>query len=323
MIEIVELTKRYGRFTAVNGISFRVDRGEVLGFLGPNGAGKSTTMRMITGYIPPTQGRVAVGGMDTVQDALAVRKMIGYLPENAPSYGELTVAEYLRFIAEMRGFKRQEQIARVAAVMELTTLSKEQNQLIETLSKGFRQRVCFAQALIHDPPVLILDEPTDGLDPNQKHELRRVIRRMGETKTIVLSTHILEEMEAVCTRALIIARGRIAADGTPASLAARSPYHNAVLLHVRAEDAARSDDLRKIPGVKSVEKLSAAPANTGEGASSVRLRLFSENGRTILDEVHRYLREHRLEPLEIHSEQGRVDEVFRVVTGVAAEQEQK
>lgn len=323
MIEIVELTKRYGRFTAVNGISFRVDRGEVLGFLGPNGAGKSTTMRMITGYIPPTQGRVAVGGMDTVQDALAVRKMIGYLPENAPSYGELTVAEYLRFIAEMRGFKRQEQIARVAAVMELTTLSKEQNQLIETLSKGFRQRVCFAQALIHDPPVLILDEPTDGLDPNQKHELRRVIRRMGETKTIVLSTHILEEMEAVCTRALIIARGRIAADGTPASLAARSPYHNAVLLHVRAEDAARSDDLRKIPGVKSVEKLSAAPANTGEEASSVRLRLFSENGRTILDEVHRYLREHRLEPLEIHSEQGRVDEVFRVVTGVAAEQEQK
>ena len=203
MIEVKNLVKQFGNLTAVDGITFDVDRGEVLGFLGPNGAGKSTTMKMITCFIAPTAGTVAVGGKDILADPLAVRRQIGYLPESAPSYGEMTVTEFLRFMAEMRGMRGAAIGQAVERVVEITALEEVRRQIVETLSKGYRQRTCFAQALIHDPPVLILDEPTDGLDPNQKHEMRQLIRRMRHEKTIILSTHILEEMEAVCSRAVI------------------------------------------------------------------------------------------------------------------------
>ena len=228
MIEVKELVKEFGRNRAVDGISFKVRKGEVLGFLGPNGAGKSTTMRMITCFIPPTSGTVLVGGKDILSESVAVRELIGYLPESAPSYPEMQVNEFLRFMAEVRGMAGAERDRRIDQVTELTSLTEVRGQIIDTLSKGFRQRVCFAQALIHDPPVLVLDEPTDGLDPNQKHDMRQVIKRMAENKTVVLSTHILEEMEAVCTRAIIIARGKLVADGTPDDLAGMSRYHNAV-----------------------------------------------------------------------------------------------
>ncbi|MBI3992016.1 MAG: ATP-binding cassette domain-containing protein, partial [Candidatus Lambdaproteobacteria bacterium] len=199
MIKVTDLVKNYGRFTAVDGISFEVAPGDILGFLGPNGAGKSTTMKIITCFIPPTSGAVDVNGHDIAKDPIGVRRQIGYLPESAPSYGEMTVNEFLRFMGDVRGMTAGERDRRKDEVMELTALHAVREQLIETLSKGFRQRVCLAQAILHDPPVLILDEPTDGLDPNQKHDMRNLIRQMSANKTIILSTHILEEMEAVCT----------------------------------------------------------------------------------------------------------------------------
>jgi ABC-2 type transport system ATP-binding protein len=218
VIEVHHLTKQYGRVTAVNDVSFRVERGEILGFLGPNGAGKSTTMRMITGFIPPSSGRVQVGGHDVTEAPLAVKRLIGYLPEAAPSYPDMTVHGFLAFAAEMRGLSGDARKRAIGRVVELCFLGSVLHQSIDTLSKGYRHRTCLAQALIHDPEVLILDEPTDGLDPNQKHEVRNVIRELGRTKAIIFSTHILEEVDAVCTRAIIIDRGRIVASGTPDEL---------------------------------------------------------------------------------------------------------
>ncbi len=218
MIRIENLVKSFGAKRAVNGISFTVERGEVLGFLGPNGAGKSTTMRMITGFIPPTSGTISVGGHDVVESPLEAKRLIGYLPEAAPSYPDMTVHGFLSFAAEMRGLAGEARRKAVGRVIELCFLGSVLHQSIDTLSKGYRHRTCLAQALIHDPEVLILDEPTDGLDPNQKHEVRNVIRELGRTKAIIFSTHILEEVDAVCTRAIIIDRGRIVASGTPDEL---------------------------------------------------------------------------------------------------------
>jgi len=218
MIRIESLVKAFGAKRAVDGISFAVERGEVLGFLGPNGAGKSTTMRMITGYLEPTSGRVSVGGHDVVEAPLEAKRLIGYLPEAAPSYPDMTVEGFLNFAARMRGLEGQARKRAVARVVELCFLSSVLYQPIDTLSKGYRHRTCLAQALIHDPDVLILDEPTDGLDPNQKHEVRNVIRELGRTKAIIFSTHILEEVDAACTRAIIIDRGRVVASGTPDEL---------------------------------------------------------------------------------------------------------
>ncbi len=218
MIQIENLVKAFGAKRAVDGVSFAVERGEVLGFLGPNGAGKSTTMRMITGFIPPTSGRVRVGGHDVAEAPLEVKRLIGYLPEAAPSYPDMTVHGFLSFAAEMRGLAGAARRKAVGRVIELCFLGSVLHQSIDTLSKGYRHRTCLAQALIHDPEVLILDEPTDGLDPNQKHEVRNVIRELGRTKAIIFSTHILEEVDAVCTRAIIIDRGRIVASGTPDEL---------------------------------------------------------------------------------------------------------
>ncbi len=223
LVETRALVKKFGAFTAVDGISFTVDRGEVVGFLGPNGAGKSTTMKIIAGFLEPTSGSAFVAGHDSRTDSIAARRRLGYLPEGAPAYPDMTVAAFLEFVAAMRGLSKPLARERLAELVERIDLAEVWNRRMDALSKGFKRRVGIAQALVHDPDVLILDEPTDGLDPNQKHEMRELIRTLAPNKAIVVSTHILEEVEAICTRAIIIARGKMLADSTPAELLARAP----------------------------------------------------------------------------------------------------
>ena len=223
LIEIEGLTKRFGGFTAVDNVTFSVSRGEVLGFLGPNGAGKSTTMRMLAAFMTPTSGTARICGHDVQAQSLAARRQLGFLPEGAPTYPEMTVIAFLRFVARVRGYSGGELADRVDHAIRLTTLAGVRLQPVETLSKGFKRRVGLAQALLHDPPVLVLDEPTDGLDPNQKHEVRTLINQMAPQKAIVISTHLLEEVDSVCTRAIVIAGGRVVADATPADLAKLHP----------------------------------------------------------------------------------------------------
>jgi ABC-2 type transport system ATP-binding protein len=218
MIQVQNLRKVFGSKVAVDDVSFTVEKGQVLGFLGPNGAGKSTSMRMVTGYFRPTAGSIKVGGIDMLEEPELAKRSLGYLPENAPLYSDMTVASFLGFCAEMRGLNGAAKAKAIDRVLDLCFLHKVRNQSVDTLSKGYRHRTCFAQSIIHDPEILILDEPTDGLDPNQKHEIRNLIKHMGETKAIIFSTHILEEVEAACTRAMIIDRGKVVADGTPAQL---------------------------------------------------------------------------------------------------------
>ena len=253
MIKTERLSKRYDTLTAVDDVSFEVRPGEVLGFLGPNGAGKTTTMRMLAGFIAPTSGTASICGHDVTTDPLAAKRSIGYLPEGAPLYGEMTVLGFLEFIADLRALSASARTSRLDYVIGRLQLATVLEQTIETLSKGFRRRVGLAQALLPDPPVLILDEPTDGLDPNQKHEVRALINEMSQGKIIIISTHLLEEVDAVCTRAIIIARGRIVADDTPQGLAARSRYHNAVSLQLdgtqdllAARDAHRRTAARRV-----------------------------------------------------------------------------
>src|SRR3954447_23412217 len=251
MIKVQNLAKAFGTKRAVDGISFSVERGEVLGFLGPNGAGKSTTMRMITGFIPPTAGNITVGGFDVVDSPIEARRLIGYLPENAPAYTDMTVYGFLKFCGEVRGLRGETLRKAVHRVVEMCFLERVLHQSVETLSKGYRHRTCFAQSLIHDPEVLVLDEPTDGLDPNQKHEVRGIIRRMGEKKAIIFSTHILEEVDAVCSRAIIIDRGKIVANGTPAQLRQKSDWAGAVTLRVTGVSPSLvKARLSEVPGVK-------------------------------------------------------------------------
>jgi ABC-2 type transport system ATP-binding protein len=223
MLTVNTLSKSFGQIQAVKGVSFTVEKGEVLGFLGPNGAGKSTTMRMITGFIPPTAGTAVICGHDIQTDPVAAKRCIGYLPENAPSYHTMSVTDFLTFIGRIRGFEGADLQKKVEAAIEKSRLESVRKQTIETLSKGYRQRTCFAQAILHDPKVLIMDEPTDGLDPNQKFVVREMIKEMAADKAIIVSTHILEEVDAVCTRALVIANGEIVANGTPAELRAKDP----------------------------------------------------------------------------------------------------
>src|SRR5438093_9058764 len=232
MIRVENLVKTFGPTRAVDGVSFSVERGEVLGFLGPNGAGKSTSMRMITGFIPPTSGSVSVGGFDMIDNPIPAKRLIGYLPENAPAYADMTVHGFLNFTAELRGLRGEDKKRAVARAVEMCFLDAVLHQSIDTLSKGYRHRTCFAQSIIHDPEILVLDEPTDGLDPNQKFEVRNLIRRMGEKKAIIFSTHILEEVDAVCSRAIIIDRGKIVANGTPRELKQKSDYAGAVSVRV-------------------------------------------------------------------------------------------
>jgi ABC-2 type transport system ATP-binding protein len=305
MIKTEALTKRYGTLTAVDAVSFTVSPGEVLGFLGPNGAGKTTTMRMLAGFIRATSGRASICGHDVDTDSLRSRTCLGYLPEGAPVYGEMTVRDFLNFIADLRRLRGAAR-ARVAAVIERLQLQSVLEQTIETLSKGFRRRVGLAQALMHDPPVLILDEPTDGLDPNQKHEVRSLINEMAGDKTVIISTHILEEVDAVCTRAVIIARGRIVADDTPQGLAARSRYHNAVSLTlVRPEQlAAARAAVAALPLVADVEI----------DTTDARLTALPRNGAPLLSALAELAAAQGIALKELHLESGRLDEVFRTIT---------
>ena len=309
MIVVDALSKQFGQFQAVDEISFEVQRGEVVGFLGPNGAGKSTTMKMLTCYLPPTSGNAEVNGFSINSQTLQVQEQIGYLPESAPSYNEMQVEEFLSFIGEVRGYTGSELRRRVGRVLELTSLQEARKQIIDTLSKGFRQRTCLAQALIHDPPVLILDEPTDGLDPNQKHEVRELIRRMSEERTILVSTHILEEVEAVCTRALIISEGRLVGLGTPDELLSQSIYRNAITLSVSGVNAETLlEDLNSLEQVYSVERLEDMP----NGAITVRV--FPKDRESISSELEKFLKKKKMSIEQFFVERGRLDEVFRKLT---------
>lgn len=315
MVEIENLSKRFGELTAVDDVSFQAARGDVLGFLGPNGAGKSTTMKMITGFIAPDSGRVVVGGEDIALHPVEVKRRIGYLPEGAPLYGDMAVMGFLRFVAEIRGFRGAEAARRIERAVDLVSLGSVLGKPIETLSKGFKRRVGLAQAILHDPEVLILDEPTDGLDPNQKHDVRELIRGMAEDKVIVLSTHILEEVDAVCNRAIIIAEGRIVSDGTPAELVALSAMHNAVSVTVigSAVNGIRAE-LERLPKVHGVR------VDTRDG-ERVRLTVLPEDGAILIEDVSRLVRERGWEVEELRVERGQLDEVFRrVTTGGAAAQ---
>ena len=308
MIKVENLTKLFGAKHAVDGISFSVERGEVLGFLGPNGAGKSTTMRMITGFIPPSAGRVSVGGFDVLDKPIEAKRLIGYLPENAPAYTDMTVSGFLNFAAEIRGMRGDSRKKAVTRVVEMCFLQNVLHQSVETLSKGYRHRTCFAQSIIHDPDVLILDEPTDGLDPNQKHEVRSLIRRMGEKKATIFSTHILEEVDAVCSRAIIIDRGKIVANGTPLELRRKSEWAGAVTLTVRGVPAATvTAKLSQLSGAKRTTV-------TKDAGSKVTVTVFpkpnadGELTRAVIDASQGWQVE------ELHTEEGRMDEVFRSIT---------
>ncbi len=310
MIEVKHLTKRFGTKTAVDNVSFTVEKGEILGFLGPNGAGKSTSMRMITGFLPPTRGTAVIGGDDIREAPIAARSRMGYLPENAPVYPEMTVRGYLNFCAEIRGFSGEARKRRVAETVERCFLRGVEPQTIGTLSKGYRQRVCFAQSILHDPEYLIMDEPTDGLDPNQKHEVRQMIRRMSADKAIVLSTHILDEVDAICTRAIIIAAGRVAVDDTPENLRARSTIHGALSLTLAPTDPRQVlARVRKIDGVRDARLIDAE-----NGAVNIRVFPAQSADPQIADRVVSALSEGGFELRALFVERGRLDEVFRTIT---------
>ena len=300
-IEARRLCKHYGPLVAVDDLSFDVGAGEVLGFLGPNGAGKSTTMKMLTGFLAPTSGTALINGHDIVDDSLEARRCIGYLPEGAPSYGEMTVRAFLQFVARVRGFAGRAVVSAAGEAIERLNLDGVTEQTIETLSKGFKRRVGLAQALIHDPQVLILDEPTDGLDPNQKHEVRRLIREMAQDKIIVISTHLLEEVHALCNRAMIIAHGRLLVDDSPAGLIARSRYHEAVTLVVDQPERVASV-LSELPEARKVE------LREGE------LTVFPREGRRLFEVISDAVRANGWAVSELRLEAGRLDEVFRQVT---------
>jgi ABC-2 type transport system ATP-binding protein len=307
MLEVSNLVRRFGSFTAVDGISFRIGRGEVLGFLGPNGAGKSTTMKMITGFLGATEGNVTIGGIDVSADPIAAKKLIGYLPEGAPAYPDMTPAGYLDFIAQVRRLNGAERKRRIEEMVERIELQHVLHQPIETLSKGFKRRVGLAQALLHDPEILILDEPTDGLDPNQKHQVRDLIRELAPEKAIIISTHILEEVAAVCSRAMIIARGKVVADGTPDELMAKSRFHNAVVVQLKGDTLPAfetiRDDVAKVPGVDRIE-----------AEADGRIVVFPQHGQAIADQVAQLARARGWELASFHVDQGRMDEVFRTIT---------
>lgn len=307
MIEVASLSKRFHQSVAVDSVSFAVPKGQVMGFLGPNGAGKTTTMRMIVGSIFPTAGRITINGHDIVGDTIAAQKLIGYLPENAASYGEMSVSEFLAFIADVRLLRGSAREKALDRVREQCVLGEVWHQTIETLSKGFRQRVGFAQALLHDPPVLILDEPTDGLDPNQKYEVRNLIRRMGADKTIILSTHILEEVEAVCSRVVIIARGKVTADSTPQELLKKSKFCHSVILSVtnKSKEEVHSG-VMKLPQVDKVE-------SCDDGT----FRIFPKKQAHIAEEITQLASQNRWRFGEFAIDRGRLDDVFRSLTSEA------
>ncbi len=305
------LTRNYGALRAVDNVSMSIEAGEVLGFLGPNGAGKTTTMRMVAGFLNPSAGTARVCGIDVRDDPVGVRRQIGFLPEGAPIYGEMTTGAYLGFVASVRGFSGAERRRRIRRVVETVSLGEVLGQRIETLSKGFRRRVGLAQTLLHDPPVLILDEPTDGLDPNQKRHVRSLIRSMARDKAIIISTHILEEVDAVCSRAGIIARGRLVADATPAEIKAMASNHNAVLALIpegllpRLETAAAGGEIAEVERVSIVER----------GEKTVQVRLVPRRGCDIAATAIGWLEAQGVFATDITVEQGSLEAVFHEITG--------
>ena len=309
MIKVENLSKSFGPKLAVNRVSFTVERGEVLGFLGPNGAGKSTTMRMVTGFIPPSDGKITVGGHDMLADPIPAKRLIGYLPENAPSYADMTVESFLGFTAELRGLRGDAKTKAISRAVEMCFLEAVLYQSVDTLSKGYRHRTCFAQSIIHDPDVLILDEPTDGLDPNQKHEVRCLIRNMGQRKAIIFSTHILEEVDAACTRAIIIDRGQIVANGTPRELRQKADGAGAILLCVGGVTAAAVTE--RMAQVLNARKTTIVKQEEGKVWARIYPKTQNNNGelaRNVLQAAQGWTVE------ELHTEEGRMDEVFRSIT---------
>lgn len=311
MIEMSGLTKRFGDLIAVDDISFSLQRGEVLGFLGPNGAGKSTTMKMLTGFLHPDGGTASICGFDVVDDPLRAQARIGYLPEGAPLYGDMTPAAFLDFVAEIRGLAGADKRRRIAETATQVRINEVLHRPIDTLSKGYRRRVGLAQAIVHDPDVLILDEPTDGLDPNQKAQVRRLIREMAPRKAIIVSTHILEEVDSICTRAMIVSRGQLVFDGTPRALERRSRYRNAV----RVECAQQAEEDRAAAVLSAVEGV--AQIERPEAGGVVALPL---NGASIVAPVRDALEAASLPVIELHVERGRLDDVFGALTGHVGEE---
>ena len=308
MLEIKGLTRQFGQFIAVNNVSFSVESGEVLGFLGPNGAGKSTTMKMVTGFLSPTSGTAVVCGDDVTRDPIAVKRHIGYLPEGAPLYEDMTPAGLLGFVANVRGLTSADRRSAIDNAVAKLQLDEVYNQQIGTLSKGFKRRVGLAQAILHDPDVLILDEPTDGLDPNQKFQVRELIGEMSEDKAIVISTHLLEEVDAVCNRAVVIARGAKVADGTPADFERRSRYYNSVSVHLKTD---RVDQLRS--AVERIEHVSGV--ELGPVVDDVtQVLVMPVDGSDIVEAVNVQLVENNILAEQIYIERGRLDDVFRQIT---------
>lgn len=307
LIRLDGLTKRFGDLVAVDNVSLSVGVGQVLGFLGPNGAGKTTTMRMLAGFMEPTAGTSFVCDYNVLEQPILVRKNIGFLPEGAPTYGDMAVRSYLEFIAEIRGYDGGEKRQRVRRIVEMVALDGVLNQRIETLSKGYKRRVGLAQSLLHDPPVLILDEPTDGLDPNQKRHVRNLIREMSEDKAIIISTHILEEVDAVCDRAVVIANGKLQADGTPDQLRSRATNHNSVVITVPYLKSREAEEIIKIPGVLSLERISDSDVSS-------RLRLISTERENLAPAISGWLRDKGIPFDEMLVERGSLDDVFHVIT---------
>lgn len=303
MIEVDHIVRTFGELKAVDDISFSVDMGEVLGFLGPNGAGKSTTMKIITGFLTSTSGTVVIDGHDIQNNPIQAKSLIGYLPEGAPAYPDMTPLEFLSFIADIRGLEGEHKQERLNYAIDAVHLRAVIHQPIETLSKGFKRRVGLAQAIIHDPKILILDEPTDGLDPNQKHEVRELIRTLAKDKIIIVSTHILEEVSAVCSRTIIIDQGKVVADCSPEALAARSKYYNAVTLKMSG-DIDIKGKLESITDIENVEVDTTKSTYT----------LLPRSGRHIFTEINEIARNENWPLEECYVEKGRLDEVFRTIT---------
>ncbi|WP_218311910.1 ABC transporter ATP-binding protein [Alteromonas antoniana] len=302
MIAVKNLSRYFDKFKAVDGLSFDIKAGDIVGFLGPNGAGKSTTMKMLTGFLPASEGTIHINDADISKHSKSVQKIIGYLPEGAPAYGDMTVYQFLLFIAqirELKGKRKHERIAEVVAQLELQAVL---DRPIDNLSKGFKRRVGLAQAIIHDPKILILDEPTDGLDPNQKHQVRKLIQGLSEDKIVIISTHILEEVAAVCNRVMIIADGALKFDDTPLALQQKSRFYQSVSLTMSY--AADISGLAELDGVDDME----VDRKTG------RVTLFPEPGAHILPQVAEHIQLRRLPVEDLHVDQGRLDDVFREIT---------
>ena len=306
MISVNQLTKQFDEFVAVDKLSFDIQPGDVGGFLGPNGAGKSTTMKMLTGFLTPTEGQITIDGMAMGDKTKAIQSRIGYLPEGAPAYGDMSVIQFLNFIADVRGLSGAKKSERIDAVIKQLALQKVLDRAIENLSKGFKRRVGLAQAIIHDPQILILDEPTDGLDPNQKHQVRELIQHLSKDKLVIVSTHILEEVTAVCNRVMVIADGQLRFDDTPEALLKQSKYHKAITLHLSYQ----SD----ISGLEDLEGVAEMQVDKETG----RVTLFPEPDKEILHLVTEYVQMCKLPVDTLFIEQGRLDEVFRQITEEAA-----